>query len=155
MIRDAQAFWQLTFTPLQNCQNRFQYYGLCVQYTNWKFRGWKNWADIGRVLQKSCSQKIRSIHRKTPVLELLYHRELYYWLSMDELWVIYYIYILYVDIIDSGLVLLLSFKISILLMKLWFWSIELYNSKVHIAENIYPLVTSLLLQKFKRKLKVH
>ena len=54
------------------------------------------------------------------MLELLYHRELYYWLSMDELWVIYYIYILYVDIIDSGLVLLLSFKISILLMKLWF-----------------------------------
>ena len=89
------------------------------------------------------------------MLELLYHRELYYWLSMDELWVIYYIYILYVDIIDSGRVLLLSFKISILLMKLWFSSIELHNSKVHIAENIYPLVTSLLLQKFKRKLKVH
>ena len=89
------------------------------------------------------------------MLELLYHRELYYWLSMDELWVIYYIYIPYVDIIDSGRVLLLSFKISILLMKLWFSSIELYNSKVHIAENIYPLVTSLLLQKFKRKLKVH
>ena len=89
------------------------------------------------------------------MLELLYHRELYYWLSMDELWVIYYIYILYVDIVDSGRVLLLSFKISILLMKLWFSSIELYNSKVHIAENIYPLVTLLLLQKFKRKLKVH
>ena len=89
------------------------------------------------------------------MLELLYHRELYYWLSMDELWVIYYIYILYVDIIDSGRVLLLSFKIGILLTKLWFSSIELYSSKVHIAENIYPLVKSLLLQKFKRKLKVH
>ena len=70
---------------------------------------------------------------------------------------IYYIYILYSYIMDSGYYrewtcFSCLLKLGFYWCKSWFSFIKLYNPKVHIAENICLLVTLMLLQKFKRKL---